>query len=274
VGSVRRVLLDKIANVQARDVAIALSGGVDSTVLALALLESGRRVTAFSFRLASRESGDWTRALETATRFGLRFVDVALPEDRETLERDIRSLVEFGLRKKTAIECVWPMLYLIRAVKESELSVLFTGSCADGHFGISRHAVLNHIETVETLDAYRKKLFGDPDYAQVESLRALGRSYGVDVYAPYRSAEMCGLFVGRSHEELNTPRQKAAIWSAYPEAETLGLYRSHRNLHLGDSGISEHFEQICASTGESVVAVYNRIARDVERKQKNLFEDL
>ena len=254
----------QVRAITATRVALALSGGIDSTGLLIALRAAGKEVDALTFRLAGTEPGDWTRARTSAATFGATFVDVELPTDQDVLAADVRALVRFGLRKKTAIECLWPMTYVIAASVERRHSVLVVGSCADGHFGISKKAMMHYRQTVAGLDAFRARLFSDPDYAQVASLSRFASARGVEVVVPYRCQTIIDAFRGLRWESINKPRQKEPIWAAFPEAARANVFRQHVNLQLGDSGIAAHFRTLLRIVpgAKSPVAVYNKMARE------------
>jgi asparagine synthetase B (glutamine-hydrolysing) len=267
VPKLRPILLDVLdRTVPEKDVAVALSGGIDSTVLALALRELGKNVTAYSFTLEDRLSSDFSGARANARALGFPFVPVFLPRDLGALRRDVEELVRvWGLRKKTGIECAWPYRHLIPNVAQD---VLVTGAAADGHFGVSKKAMIHHRGTVAALDAYRRSLFGDPDYAQTKTVGKIGESFGKRAVAPYRDRALCDALLGTSWEQVNKPRQKEPLRAAYPEAARLNVMKLHTNLQLGDSGIAEHFERLLAVPDlnpggrfKSVVGIYNRMAR-------------
>ena len=160
--AVANVLMEELANTP-QNVALSLSGGIDSLSVMFSLLRLGRTVTAYSFRLDSVQSSDFSEARTWAARFDVKFVPVVLPVQVSQLKADIKVLVEqYGLRRKTDIECAWAFLYLIPAVTES---VLVTGSASDGHFGISKKAMIHFRHSAKQLDDYRRMTFANPNYA-------------------------------------------------------------------------------------------------------------
>jgi hypothetical protein len=71
-------------------------------------------------------------------------------------------------------------------------------------------------------------------------------------------------FLGTTWAQVNKPRQKQPILSAYPNEFRRIRILPHVNLQLGDSGIAAHFEKLLSSDwnahgGKSVVGIYNRL---------------
>lgn len=259
---VRAVLERELAPV-APPCAVLLSGGVDSTSVLLAARALGKRPRAYSFRLADRESTDFRVARENARRLGVDFVPVVLPTDLATLADDVTFLVRgLGLRKKADVECAWPVVRALRAIAEADVLV---GSAADGHFGLSKKAMIHHRGSVASLDAFRAALFARPDYAQAATLARYAASLGKRLHVPYKADGMVALFRGTSWESLNRPRQKMPIRASDDDFARL-VVRPHTNLQKGDSGIAEHFEKLLATPlappgARATVAVYNAVAR-------------
>jgi len=269
IPNVRNLLTAAVAGlVPEKEVAVALSGGVDSTAVALACRDLGKTVTAFSFTLDDRVSSDFSLARANAKRLGFPFVPVFLPTALPTVKRDVQTLIRtWGLKKKTGVECAWPYLYTLGAVRDAGLKVLVTGAAADGHFGVSKKAMIHHRGTVRELDDYRLSLFNNPDYAQTATVGRIGTSFGARVVAPWRHPSLVNAFLGTSWEQVNKPRQKEPARASWPELAKLDVMKLHTNLQLGDSGIAENFEQLLRDPElnpggkfKSVVAIYNRIA--------------
>ena len=72
---IKKVLLQS-AGTPENDAAVLLSAGVDSSSVLFALLEAGKRVTAYSFCLDDRTSTDVKYAQITAKEFGVPFVHI------------------------------------------------------------------------------------------------------------------------------------------------------------------------------------------------------
>lgn len=260
----RKILTEKIAALPSGPIAVATSGGVDSSSLVLAAIDAGRRPIVTSFTLVGERSTDFLAASRLASELELDFVPVYLPVARSTIAADVKTLVgRWDARKKTSIECLWPFLHVF-AVLAAEASILVTGSAADGHFGLSKKAMIHWREPKARFQEFRKNYFSNPDAAQVATLKEIGRSVGIEVTAPYFSREVFELFADATWDDLNKPRQKEAIRREFPELEPFRLGR-HVNLQLGDSGIAEVVGAAAIATfapgAKSPVTAYNKLAK-------------
>jgi asparagine synthetase B (glutamine-hydrolysing) len=250
-------------------VAVAVSAGIDSASLAVVLaVDLDLDPIAVSFTLDDRESSDLRGGRRVAGLLDLLHETVYLPTDPEVVDAGIRRAVACGVRGKAAIECVWPFLYTLDRLAQLRIRTLVTGSAADGHFGLSKKAMIHARSTLFKFDVFRNQYFADPDRAQVSTLRRLGAELGVDVRSPYFAPDIFRLFIGRTWDELNRPVQKQAIRDEFPELETLRIGK-HTNLQLGDSGIAELLGDVATSKlpgSKSSIAYYNRLARGLEAR--------
>ena len=255
---VRAVLMNWAECIPESEVAILLSAGIDSTSLLFALLESGKKVTAYSFMLDGKVSTDFSLARKNAKTFGCEFVPVFLPLDIEVLIEDLRRLKQLGAQKKTDFECGWPMLYAYAAVKEY---VVASGMGADGHFCISKKGMLHFRDKI---DEFRLNLYNSRSYAQRPIHEAIAAQLNKRPELPYLSQEMKEQFLGTSWAQVNKPKQKQPIIDAFADSFQRLKILPHTNLQLGDSGIAQHFESLLKSRlntegHKSVVSIYNRL---------------
>jgi asparagine synthetase B (glutamine-hydrolysing) len=255
VGGVLRRWATSLAD---DDVAVLLSGGIDSSSLMFALLDAGKRVTAYSFTLGDRESTDFVLARRNSGLFGCDFVPIVLPTDLEMLQADMRLLCANGARSKTDYECAWPMLYAYAICSER---IVASGMGADGHFCISKKGMIHWRDRI---DEFRRGLYSSPRYAQKPIHDRLAAKYGKVAEMPYLTDAMRAEFLGTTWDEVNKPKQKQPIISAFKEQFARIKVGPHTNLQLGDSGISQHFAKLLDSSWNrrghrSVVGIYNAL---------------
>lgn len=255
---VRKVLDDCATAIQSESVAVLLSGGIDSSSIMFAMLEAGKRVTAYTFMLDGVMSTDFQLARRNARVFGCEFVPLFLPKGIEQLKADLLRLRELGAKKKTDYECGWPMLYAYAAAREG---VIASGLGADGHFCISKKGMIHWRDRI---DDFRRALYRSEGYAQKPIHARLAAGLGKAVCAPYLTKQMQEQFLGTTWEQVNKPNQKQPILNAFPEQFARMKVMKHVNLQLGDSGIAAHFEKLLTSDWnraghKSVVGIYNQI---------------
>ena len=243
-------------------VAVATSGGISSAALLASAIEAGKTPTVMSFTFEGHNSTDFLYANKLANFFGVKFEPVYLPVDQTKILSSIRLLTKtYNLKKKARIECTFPFLYLAQVVERLKISTLVTGLCDDGHFGLSKKAMIHFREPQEKFDAFRCDYFSNPDAAGRKGITQVCKDANVKIINPYYDVKVFRLFIGRSWDDLNKPRQKEAIRREYPELDRFNIPR-HSNLQLGDSGIAKRLgaAAIAAVPGtRSAIAAYNRI---------------
>jgi asparagine synthetase B (glutamine-hydrolysing) len=260
--NVHDTLINLVNDIKETDVAISLSSGIDSASVLFALLECGKKVTAYSFTLDTHKSRDFTEAEMLANKLGLDFVAVILPTDVDTLITDCFNLHNlYGCRKKTDYICTWPFLYLTPKVSENTLA---TGMAADGHFVISKKGCLHYKDNPTE---FRKAYFSNPTRCQLPCRTKLANECGVKLFEPYLSNEMYEYLLNTTWNECNKPQQKMPIRRAFPDMYSKYMtIHQHTNFQLGDSGISSHFDillntRLNVHNYKSVTGIFSAINR-------------
>ncbi len=258
----RQQLIDILAPLP-RGFFIATSGGIDSSALVVAAIAADKDPRVISFTFDDFESNDYRRARRLAEHFGCPFEGVRMPSDPSPILCSIRLLIrQYRLSKKARIECAFPFLYLTLAIQGK---TLVTGLCADGHFGLSKKAMIHFRHPQAKFDQFRNEYFANPDAGGRQGIQKICNTYDVELVNPYLHASVFALLHGQSWDDLNKPRQKEAIRAAFPELDPLQLPR-HTNLQLGDSKIAERLGATAMAAvpgSNSAVGAYNQL-----RKQK------
>lgn len=245
-------------------VAIPMSSGVDSHSALFTLLELGVKPSLFSFHLEDNESRDFRIARDTAKHFALPFHEVVLPKSLSTLVADVKALAAFGASSKTDFECFWPMWYLLPAMHAKGMKVFFTGHGADSLYCMSRKAN-QHFKDRE--DEFREQAFSSKKAFQRSLIEKRCAELGLTYCPIFYNAAVLKVFRGSTSKELHTPVQKAPSRYAFPEHfDQIKVY-AHQSFQLGDTGISEHFENLLntplnpSGKYRSVVGVYNQLKK-------------
>jgi len=259
---VRSILLKYAQSFEDTEVAVLLSGGIDSASVMFSMLEAGKKVIAYSFMLNGKMSSDFAYARRNARNFNCEFVSIILPDNIETLKLDLIDLQKFGARTKTDFECGWPMLYAYRQITQK---IIASGMGADGHFCISKKGMIHYRDRI---DEFRLGLYRNPNYAQAHIHKALAKKFEKTIIMPYLTDDMQQMFLGTTWNQVNKPRQKQPILDSYPIEFSRIKIRPHINLQLGDSGIAQHFFKLLKTNWnkrnyKSPVGIYNLITSGV-----------
>ena len=246
---------------------VATSSGISSAALLASAVAVNKRPRVISFTFDDFESTDFKYAKALAFHFNVSFFPVLLPSDKNKINNSVSTLIhKYKLKKKARIECSFPFLYVAETCKSLGITTLVTGLCDDGHFGLSKKAMIHYKHTQEKFDQFRHDYFADPDAAGRKGIHKICQDFDVDIFNPYCHPSVFKLFIGKSWDELNKPKQKYAIRKCYPELEQFKL-PNHTNLQLGDSKIAQRVGNAVISkykpNAKSPVGIYNRIAKGI-----------
>jgi asparagine synthetase B (glutamine-hydrolysing) len=261
--NVRAVIMDELRHIKAsgKSAAVLLSAGVDSHSVLFACLELKIPVTAYSFTLEDRESRDFTYARRSADVLKVPFQPIKLSKELRQLQRFCLYARSVGAKSKTDYECSWPMFVAFRKIADDGHHFVLTAVAADSHFALSKKANMHYKDKV---DVYRRIVFSKPNTGQKLLLRSEAARLGLEYLTPYDTTRMCSELHGYSWDELNKPKQKQPIRSAFEDYFAKCKTTVHTNLQLGDSGIADHFNILLNSPWnkwgyKSVKGIYNRL---------------
>ena len=247
--------------------AVATSGGISSAALLASAIAVNKKPKVVSFTFNDFFSKDFVHAEAMAHYFKVPFHAVFLPSDKNKIINSVSTLIHtYKLKKKARIECSFPFLHVAKTCKLLGITTLVTGLCDDGHFGLSKKAMIHYKHTQEKFDQFRHDYFSDPDAAGRKSINKICQDQDINLINPYCDPDVFKLFIGKSWDELNKPKQKYAIRKCYPELDKFRL-PNHTNLQLGDSKIAQRVGNAVISkykpNAKSPVGIYNRIAKGI-----------
>ena len=265
-NNIRSVLQDIIKPLPNK-ICVATSGGMDSSSVVLSALDIGKEVRIYSFSFGDKFSSDFEAARKLAWEFNLTFVPVWLPTEQDEIVETVKHLIKkVGCKKKTAIECLFPFYYLIKIMKEFEDETLVTGVAADGHFGLSKKAMIHYSKDDQKFKKFRQDYFSNLESAGTKRLIKLCELNKINLCNPYFEPSVFSLWIDKNWQELNKPRQKEVIRKYYPELDDLKI-KPHTNLQLGDSKIAHRVGNAVISkdklNAKSPIGIYNRIAKGI-----------
>jgi|TARA_R100000655_G_scaffold71676_2_gene110096 asparagine synthetase B (glutamine-hydrolysing) len=222
------------------EVALLLSGGVDSMSVGFSAHRLQKKVTAYSFKTDLYDSYDYNKAEETAEIMGWGFVGITIPT--EDIKDDFFRLLDMGCSKKTQFECTYPFLYIYPFIQEK---IVLSGISADGWYGLSKKAMINYKRPKELFDKFREDYFQNKNPAGVLQQLKLAEMYNKKFVHPYLwNDEISKYYMSKSWDELNKPKQKNVVREAFSvEFDRVGKVKNHLNLQL-DSKIDKVFESL------------------------------
>ncbi len=222
------------------EVAVLLSGGVDSLSTAFAANRLGKKITAYTFHLEGQPTYDSQKAVEVAEKFNWNYKVVVVPTDK--IEDDFFRLAkEILCKKKTHFECCFPFLYVYPEIKEK---AVISGWAADGYYGISKKAILHYTKgkTKQKFDEFRDNYFDYYNQAGYLWHERIARNNDKQLITPYLSFRVKDYFYNKDWYELNEPFQKHNVVNSFDEFKKF-KFKKHINLQLG-AGIDKLFETL------------------------------
>lgn len=221
------------------DVAVLLSGGIDSNSLLFTANRLGKKVHCYTFHLDTfLESYDSKKAQEVCKKFNFDLTVIEVPTNN--LENDFISLAEkYKCQKKTQYECTFPFMYVIPKIKEK---YVISGLVADGHFGLSKKACLHYKHPKEKFDKFRKDYFSVENPGGVIQLKMLCKEYDKVLSVPYLDKKVFDYFIQFDWDTLNKPKEKYEIRKCFPEFNKI-RFKNHLNLQLV-SRVDKTFETL------------------------------
>ena len=221
------------------DVAVLMSGGIDSMTCAFSAQRLGKTVHTYTMKVNGVDNPDNLTARLAADIYGWDHHEIDVPVNN--LKDDFMRLMRYyDCKKKTHVECTFPFLYVYPHIKEAHV---LSGVAADGWYGVSKKANMHYKHTKELFDKFRTEYFGAENPAGILQQEQLAEEIEANLVAPYVRESVKEWMMQHDWDFFNKPFQKAPIVKAYPEFEEMPKRRRHANLQLV-AGIPEHFETL------------------------------
>ena len=110
VGILKSVFQSAIDEIPVKDVALFLSGGLDSRNCLYALEEANKNIHAYTFHMEGIESTDLIIARKIAENHKIELTEISVPSDIESIKKYLVFFIhKFKETGKANIECCYPM---------------------------------------------------------------------------------------------------------------------------------------------------------------------
>lgn len=216
-----------------KKVALALSGGKDSTAILFALLELGITPVCYSLHVEGILSTDFVVARETCNKLNLEFVEVVIPK-QVNIAKLTHLICRYNRTGKVDVEVYYPLMLLVEQVKESTLLV---GITAGVMMPLSKKACIHFRHDKKALNEWREY-----DWENVTRKDFLDLNRFCDtirIVDPFYNRAVLDWFKGQEWDSLHKPNQKQVLINMFPEQFASIKTTSQMSLQVGDSGIRE-----------------------------------
>lgn len=186
-----------------------LSGGIDSSAVALTLSELNPRLVAYT-AVFDPKSRDVRCAREVASFLGieLREVHVSVPTPDDLAE--VISIIEMPF--KAQIEIAYPCLKLAQRIHEDGFKVTFSGEGSDelwGSYGFAYHA----LAAGRDWHAYRRDLFLAQARKNFMRANKVFMRYGIECRLPFLNTKLVEFALSLPRETVGTRARPKQIMS-------------------------------------------------------------
>lgn len=227
-SQLRGLLANAIASKsRTSEVALLLSGGLDSLTVGIACQDLGKRVVAYTYELEGYASADRPKAEFLAGHFDWPLHTIKIPTSNLT-DTFRRQAIVLRYKKKVHHEVIYPISLMIPHIEQDEI---LTGWNADDHYGNTakvqitfaklRREGYSETELKTAFDNLRRKVYEDfdsPDSSDTFWLtRGLVTSARKLLIDPYIDHSIRDYFSHFHHHELCDPK-KPVIRAAFSEA--------------------------------------------------------
>ncbi len=200
------------------DVALFLSGGIDSTTVGLACHHAGKRVHAYTFDVDGIENYDSTKAREIADIMGWRHTSVTLTDDGRQQE-DVDYMQSFGFcsDRPSRIIQLYPQYKTLPHITEQYVTGGFGQSIAKSELEYSN----NPLRIYPSIDEVREdKLRTIEVTRQLEQwLDALSQPFGITTRFPFLDTRFKDYFWNWTYVEATKGYPKHYFHNAFPESQ-------------------------------------------------------
>ncbi len=230
-------------NCPKRNVAVLLSGGADSTVVALAAHNIGKNVTAFSYQVNGFPNKDFNQAKLTCKVMGWDFVPVKISQ-KSLYNRFLDLFSVYGCSKKTEAECLFPMLDIIQSVKDRGFNQVLTGF---GSFiPTNRNSSILCSKDPDQYWRYRASQVNVGDSTATEKIIEVAKSRNLQILMPLCHQSMIKALNGLTTSEMmGKPYQKHHYKDIYYEDFlATGMLKARSGSLQVNGSIQELFEQL------------------------------
>lgn len=275
MGEIRTLLKNALLkqNVEG-DVALLYSGGYESFTSLVACFDCGITPTLYTFYLKGVDSYDLKKARYDADYFELKLVEVELPNDIESLKRDVYEIIKkTRCARKTVVQCMHPIYYALDKIKEPNVMI---GLERGGVWGLSKNGSIAGRKGLDAFREYRKKerendQFNSTHYIceEISKRHNLIRLYDDD--------DVYNWFMSKDFHTLNYPKPKQVIIDEYEDWFAQMAMQPKKANYQVESGIREWHQLLLKDKQlnpdnkyKAIVGVYNKILKQINDAQIQL----
>ncbi len=269
--AIRKLMIKRVEEIDPNhNTAIALSGGVDSTAILFAFLESGRKPDCYTFRLTNYKSDDYKSAKLLCKAFGLKFHEILVPSDVESIVNDIVEILPYcAYVRKTIIQCMIPWLYIYPKLEQDQIVCGFKADDLFQTFKDSQMDLRKYGEE-KIRETTRSGSHNEwTDETSVFNIMKFASHFNKKCIDFYFDKDIINEFLDYEIQALHKPFEKAFLVGAFSDYFQKGSFYRKRSNYQINSRLREAHERLLKSEynindSKAVIGIYNSIARKME----------
>ena len=223
------------------EICLFLSGGSDSILVGLIADELGKKINAISYELNGTNNWDCKKAEEISKVKGWNFHKIIIPIDNP--KNDFINLIkDFKCTKKTELEVLFPVIYMLKKVKEMGFNKVLTG------FGSPLPSSrLDMISWKKDPKKYWVDILGKPiESSATNKIIEVSKTFSVDIKQPLRDHKIINLISKCDSNRIHKPYWKNLWKELYcSDFESIGLLKKGPTPALQKGGcVHDYFAQL------------------------------
>ena len=234
-----------LENVKAHDedVAVFLSGGIDSCIVLNLLMEKNINIEPYALKMDNIDSDDYNSFMKIVNHYDYPYTVVKL-DSKTNLDEYKNYLIEHGIKPRFKASLLTMSLFCI-LIDNVEQNIIYTGLGSDAFFGLSREFMIKCkkedktiVPSINRMQEYRIKTYNTYQ-KQLDAASSYAISKGKILIAPFMDKNVYDYFWDKTFEQVNRPGRKRILVDLYPEFFKLFKARRPSNMHCGNSNFKE-----------------------------------
>ena len=275
MGELRTLLKNALLKSNVKDdVALFYSGGYESFTSLIACFDCNIKPTLYTFYVKDVDSYDLTKARYDADYFNLKLIEVELPNDIETLKKDVYDIIKkTRCARKTVVQCMQPIYYTLEKITEHNVMM---GLERGEIWGLNRNGRITGMQGLDAFNEFRKKECEDDQFNSTHYIcEEINKKH--NLIRLYDDDDVYNWFMSKDYQTLNLPHPKQVIIDEYKDIFAQMVCQPKKANYQVESGIRELHQLLLQdkqlnpnNKHKAVVGIYNKILKNINDAQIQL----
>lgn len=255
-----------------KDYTLALSGGIDSSVLLYSSLEANNPPKeCITFILDGNSNKDYLATRELCSKYKIPLKVVTIPSDVNTILKDTKDIISIiGEGWKVHVQSCWPYMYMCPQITTKNL---VAGTWADYYCSLKKatniaRRSMSDVEFEAFYKEHRRKKYNNTQQS-FHSMKKYIESFGINFIQPYNNDYLFSLAVKLDFKDWNMNGDKVKhkyLWYQLYKKwfDETGIFRQQSPMQIV-TGIRTAHEQMLAdltintNNNKDLLSIYNKI---------------